>query len=150
MQTKLTGNVLIERKSALMVQVFKNKEDIEKYGHGYRFLISSGPYPYIAFETYTGMKAFLKRNGMKLIRGHWAGQYFLNKDIEEITFWSLSEIENQENVKSYYDLSNGSLVTCYYEVFGDFVKIYRPNPNAKNVYNPLPIYAHIEHQKIYG
>lgn len=63
-------------------------------------------------------------------------------------FWKRSDVpENALPIKA---LSNGSIVTCYYVVTENLVTIYRPNPNAKEVYQPLPIDQHLAHRKIYG
>lgn len=139
-------------KKNLRVTVLKTEEEIERYGHGYKYLIRHGGFnPYMAFRTDTGMKEFLTRNQIKMIKDPMGkNSYILDKDIEERSFWNLGQIENIENCISYYGLSNGSLVTCYSEILDDRVINYRPNPNAKNVYKPLPIEAHIEYQKIYG
>ncbi len=140
------------KENKLRVNVLKDKESIEKFGRGYKYLIRwDGINPYTAFKTDTGMKEFLKRNKMKMVKdSNWENGYILDKPIEERSFWDLSQIENIENCVSYYNLSNGSLVTCYCEVLEDKVINYRPNPNAKKVYNPLPIKAHVEYMKIYG
>lgn len=56
-------------------------------------------------------------------------------------FWKLSDIP--ENVKPFKGLSNGSIVDCYFLNDGKTIHIYRPNPNAKEVYKPLSIKEHI-------
>lgn len=63
-------------------------------------------------------------------------------------FWKLEQIP--AGAKPIKALSNGSIVTCYYTNDGETIKIHRPNPNAKEVYKPLAIPQHIEHQRIYG
>lgn len=63
-------------------------------------------------------------------------------------FFKLSELP--EGVKPFKALSNGSIVTCYFLNDGETIHIYRPNPNAKEVYKPLEISEHISHVKIYG
>jgi hypothetical protein len=65
-----------------------------------------------------------------------------NKTIENKYFWALDELPS--DAKQYTGLSNGSLVDCYYTEDC----IYRPNPNAKEVYNPLPISEHIAFMRI--
>ena len=47
-------------------------------------------------------------------------------------------------------LSNGSIVTCYFLNDGDTVTIYRPNPNAADVYDPMNISQHVAHCQVYG
>lgn len=63
-------------------------------------------------------------------------------------FWSLDDLP--EDAKPIKALSNGSIVTCYFTNDGETIRIYRPNPNAKNVYRPLSIEDHIAHRRIYG
>lgn len=43
-----------------------------------------------------------------------------------------------EGAKPLYCMSNGSMVTCYATNDGDTVTVWRPNPNSKEVYKPLP------------
>ena len=52
--------------------------------------------------------------------------------------------------KPFKALSNGKIVTCYFYNDGKNIKIYRPNPNAEDVYKPLSLYEHIKHKKVYG
>ena len=33
---------------------------------------------------------------------------------------------------------------------GEIIRIYRPNPNYKEVYQPLPLTQHIAHIKLHG
>ena len=63
-------------------------------------------------------------------------------------FWKLSDLP--KGVKPFKALSNGSIVTCYFLNDGEEITIYRPNPNAKEVYKPLEIKEHIAHRNIYG
>ena len=63
-------------------------------------------------------------------------------------FWKLSDLP--EGAKPFKALSNGSIVTCYFLNDGKEITIYRPNPNAKEVYQPLELKEHIAHRKIYG
>ena len=63
-------------------------------------------------------------------------------------FYKLSELP--KGVKPFKAVSNGSIVTCYFLNDGKTIHIFRPNPNAKEVYKPLEINEHISHVKIYG
>lgn len=76
--------------------------------------------------------------------------YRSNYKIIDDSFWKLEELPKR--AKPIKALSNGSIVTCYY--FKDYksntITIYRPNPNAKDVYKPLELEEHINHKKIYG
>ena len=63
-------------------------------------------------------------------------------------FWSLSEVP--DDALPITLLSNGSLCTGYFLNDGKTISIYRPNPNAKEVYKPLSLKAHIEYAMKYG
>lgn len=110
------------------------------------------------FDTEDQMDFFLSRFGVTLSlpevkedKTNGKMEIFtLSKNIRsaDAGFWNRSELpENALPIKA---LSNGSIVTCYYVVTEDLVTIYRPNPNAKEVYQALPIDQHIAHRKIYG
>ena len=60
--------------------------------------------------------------------------YTAEKIITEKSFWKKEEVEG---LKKVVGLSNGYKVDCYifYNIDGINVEIYRPNPNAKEVYN---------------
>lgn len=79
-------------------------------------------------------------------------EYRMNKNIVEPFgyggFWKLEDLP--EGVKPIKALNNGSIVTCYYRSLDDVIEFYRPNPNAKEVYQPLNTELHIAHRKIYG
>lgn len=68
-------------------------------------------------------------------------------------FWTLEELKeksktgNLNNLKKIKGLSNGSLVDCYVEVLDDVVYIYRPNPNAKEVYVKLDFDVQIKYMR---
>ena len=63
-------------------------------------------------------------------------------------FWKREDVPAE--AKPIKALSNGSIVTCYFTNDGETIRIYRPNPNAKEVYKPLTTELHIAHVKIYG
>lgn len=55
-------------------------------------------------------------------------------------FWNIEQLEEMskgQKLKKFKGLSNGSLVDCYVGIGEDRVDIYRPNPNAKNVYQTM-------------
>ena len=59
--------------------------------------------------------------------------YTAEKIITEKSFWKKEEVKG---LKKVIGLSNGSKVDCYIHEIDDInVEIYRPNPNAKEVYN---------------
>ena len=58
--------------------------------------------------------------------------YTAEKIINNISFWKKEEVEGFKKVVG---LSNGSKVDCFINEINDIeVEIYRPNPNAKEVY----------------
>ena len=65
-------------------------------------------------------------------------------------FWKLEDVP--KNATKFKALSNGSIVDCYFkkDKRKKEIRIYRPNPNAKEVYKPLTIDEHIGFQKLYG
>lgn len=63
-------------------------------------------------------------------------------------FKSLDQLP--DGAKPFKALSNGSIVTCYFVNDGEAITIYRPNPNAKAVYEPMNIWDHIRHCARYG
>lgn len=81
--------------------------------------------------------------------------YNLSKDIISHSgcgFWSVEQMLEQANrrrLKSFIGLSNGSLVTCYaaFDDNNNTVEILRPNPNANNVYQKMPLEVEIAYRK---
>lgn len=63
-------------------------------------------------------------------------------------FWNVSEIP--AGAYPIMGFSNGSLVHCYATNDGETIGIYRPNPNAKAVYHPLTIEAHLAYIRAHG
>ena len=51
----------------------------------------------------------------------------------------LKEQSSNKPLKKLKGYSNGSLVDCYISIDEDRVTVYRPNPNAKEVYNRMEI-----------
>jgi len=55
-------------------------------------------------------------------------------------FWSIGQLQEMskgQRLKKFKGLSNGSIVDCYIGISENTVNIYRPNPNAKEVYNEM-------------
>jgi hypothetical protein len=93
--------------------------------------------------TYTQRKSKPSR------RFGWYREYDLDcKFVEGKGFWKLDEMH--EGARPFLGLSNGSVVTCYFTNDGETITIYRPNPNAHEVYQPLPLEEHIKHQMRFG
>lgn len=70
--------------------------------------------------------------------------------IEGPGFWKKKELPT--DAQPFVTLSNGSFCTCYF-LRDDKTKeivIYRPNPNAKEVYDAFPIEKHIAYRNQYG
>lgn len=62
-------------------------------------------------------------------------RYHLSHDFAEKLFWRLEDLpEGVKPVKAY---NNGSMVTCYFRTLEHDVEFYRPNPNAKEVYDAM-------------
>ena len=79
----------------------------------------------------------------------WYREYDLDRKFEDWHgFNSLDQLP--EGAKPFLGLSNGSIVTCYFTNDGETIRIYRPNPNCKQVYKPMPLEEHIAHQKRFG
>lgn len=110
------------------------------------------------FDTVQQLEFFMRTVGMDFTMEEW-------KEIPEYGFWrrgstshrlvthpkyfwSMEEIP--ADARPIKALSNGSIVTCYFTNNGETVTIYRPNPNAHAVYQPLTIEEHIAHRNIYG
>lgn len=113
--------------------------------HGYKYVILNGHSSYDAYRTDRGFDEWLKRTQAKPTDTRQLDgaviTYYGDLDIEERLFWAIDELP--DGVTAYTGLSNGSLVTCYFINDGKLHKIYRPNPNTKDVYKPLDLQSHI-------
>ncbi len=111
------------------------------------------------FNTWQQLQDFLGFTGLKIdlidVReyykpecGRWR-KYIVNKLLDDSnSFWDLSEVPKEaKKIKGH---SNGSLVDCYILNDGDVLHVYRPNPNARAVYQPLPLEEHIAYKKEHG
>lgn len=91
------------------------------------------------------------RDERKTLENGIVREYDINRAIDNRIgggFWKRSDLP--EGARPIKALSNGSIVTCYFTNDGETIKMYRPNPNATDVYKPLPLQQHIEHTRIYG
>ena len=122
----------------------------DKSKNQYKHIITKDSYAYIAFRTDKGVNDFIVRSGAEFTKQsendsieYGKTESFIAKNITllEQSFWEIADIP--ENAQLYKDLSNGSLVDCYYTKENDVYTVYRPNPNAKNVYKPMEIEQHI-------
>lgn len=75
-------------------------------------------------------------------------RYSLDRDFRDDHFNSLQQLP--PDAKPIKALSNGSIVTCYFTNDGQTITVYRPNPNCKDIYDPLPIDQHIAWTRLYG
>lgn len=91
---------------------------------------------YIFKEFYT-IKAFKEWAGYVGLtyRKDDSGQYYANQFLKSAYFWKLEELP--EGCKPVEDWCNGSKVRCFSHNDGKTLTIYRPNPNAKDVYIPM-------------
>ena len=91
---------------------------------------------YIFKEFYT-VKAFMewaKYVGLTY-RKTDSGQYYTNQFLKDEYFWKLEDLPDE--CKPVEDWSNGRKVRCFAHKKDDTITIYRPNPNAKDVYVPM-------------
>jgi hypothetical protein len=118
-------------------------------GIGYHYCISE-TFSVEAYKTEKGYNEYLKRTGLvpELVRegidSRTGGQfktYRLNGQYNEKGFWSIDEIP--ADAKQFKGLSNGHYVDCYCATVDGIPTIFRPNPNAKEVYKPGTIQEHI-------
>ena len=130
-------------------------EPKEMNDYGYKYTIGwLGCGMCQAYRTEEGFKNFLKVYNLKIDFVEEQNYKMTDKKIkiyhfkpftlEENYFWNIEEIKG---FNAYVGLCNGSYVVCYYKHVKNGVKIMRPNPNAKNVYNELNYY---EMAKIWG
>lgn len=89
---------------------------------------------------------FIKRLGITLQPatfscGPGADFYNVKESFAEASFWHKSEVP--KDARPILGHSNGSIVKCYWRKVNDVIELYRPNPNAKEVYKPLPLDLHI-------
>ena len=81
--------------------------------------------------------------------GKWR-MYSVNRKLNNRTpgFWKREQVP--EGAKPIRLHSNGSIVTGYILNDGETLHVYRPNPNAKEVYKPLILKKHIKYVKDKG
>lgn len=141
----------------MAIYVTKIEKPDDRFHQGYKYIITLDSISYEAYKTEKGFKFFVKSRNLKLIKtsDQETKQYGrVETFTDEITtiddryFWELSDIPN--NAVKFTGLSNGSLVDCYYLNEGNKTTIYRPNPNAKEVYKPLDLNAHIAYMRENG
>lgn len=79
--------------------------------------------------------------------------YNLSKNINNPCgggFWNmeqLKEMSKGQRLKKIKGLSNGSIVDCYIGIGENIIDIYRPNPNAKEVYKKMELSEELEYRR---
>lgn len=79
--------------------------------------------------------------------------YNLSKNINNPCnggFWSMEQLQEMskgQKLKKIKGLSNGSIVDCYIGIGENVVDIYRPNPNAKNVYKRMELLDELNYRR---
>lgn len=119
---------------------------------GYRYLICSvegsfDPGTKLAFKTPSGLKYFMQNYGLTIDkatviendmrsigRGRTVQFYFKPRKVVCQFFWKLAEIP--DGAKPFVALVNGNYVTNYAFDNGGETLIFKPNPNAADVYIP--------------
>lgn len=125
--------------------------------YGYKFLIHAGANSWTAFRTVKGFKYFMSNYGLEIDRDtvqtfkDFEGNPGIHcqmkaHEVETCYFWNLEDIP--EGSTPFIGMENGSYVNCYSNIKNGKSTIYKPNPNAKNVYIPYDHRA-VSHQ-IYG
>ena len=126
--------------------------DGKTVGCGCRFVVTRDGSAWTAFRTVRGFKYFLDEYGLKIdrnhtrmydLRGQGEGRCIVTacypKDIAELYFWDMKEVP--EGAKPHIQTVNGSYVHCYLLHRGGCTVVYKPNPNAKDVYVPFDYWA---------
>ena len=118
----------------------------------YLELARNTTFHFASFRTLEQAEKFFKKFKIKLeLQGNYFGGLSIfkcNKIFDDRYFWKLEDLP--QNAKKIKALSNGSIVDCYYTTNRKEVIFWRPNPNAKDIYKPLSLEKHIEHEKIHG
>jgi hypothetical protein len=122
--------------------------DGKTVGCDYRFTIQQGALSWTAFRTVNGFRRFLRLTGLEVdasrteYRNNTATggskivlMWCKPRQIEDDRyFWKLADVP--ADAEHFIGLCNGSYVDCYALREPEKTIIYRPNPNAKNVYRP--------------
>ena len=135
-------------------------EDLKKYNamqapHQYRdhkIIIHDGSWHFSRMDTREQLYDFCKLLGIEItekINDDGLFSYYRTNttltDMNNLTFWDLSDVPT--NATKIKGLSNGAIVDCYFLRDGDNLTIYRPNPNAKNVYKEMEFKKEMEFRR---
>lgn len=93
-----------------------------------------------SFYNKESYERFLKKTGLHLTLDAYLTHdgttvYQVRERVQECYFWNRLQVPLFVHRTTL--LSNGSYVTGYWKRNGDKISIYRPNPNAWKVYNPI-------------
>lgn len=103
------------------------------------------------FPSIGSMAAFCKRFRLHLKPTEQypnVKKYAVRERFHDRLFINVEELpSNAEPMKV---LSNGSIVTGYVSRDGDVITVWRPNPNVKSIYDPMPLDEHIAYEKANG
>ena len=133
----------------------KNERYNRYDGYHHPYIFHSGMWHFGRFSSMEYLQEFLDfaRLTMELTEekntnaGKWKIWKVNVQDIQEHGFWNTDTIPEEARCKSFLGLSNGATVRCYLYNDGNVLHVYRPNPNAKNVYTPLSLEEEIAHRR---
>ena len=136
----------------LLITIVKNlKEHNEKFKYQDRrseIIIHYGMWHFSSCKTIEQLNKFTKVLGIEYFLHEEKDNmkvYITNTVVKEKLFWELKELPS--DVKKIKGLSNGSIVDCYFNKKENVLNVYRPNPNAKNVYKKMDFKKELEYRK---
>lgn len=134
-----------EEKQMISITIYLDEKTSEC---GYKYVVQRDCMAWTAYRTDSGFRRFLALYGLKINpqftqlhdmqavgKGRVITTACYDKRVTDGRyFWSLDEVP--ENARRFVSLCNGEYVDCYITDDGQTATVYRPNPNAKNVYIP--------------
>ena len=135
-------------------------EDLEKYNaiqapsqrRENKIIIHDGGWHFSRMDTREQLQDFCRLLGIEItekINDDGLLSYYRTNttllDMSNLTFWDLSDVPT--NATKIKGLSNGAIVDCYFLRNGNDLTIYRPNPNAKNVYKKMEFEKEMEFRR---
>lgn len=121
--------------------------------NGWQWYLAEFPTEKAFFKwlSYCGLEVKLEEKGKALNPecGKWE-RYSVNRKLNDNAgyFWKKEQVPKEAKPIKLH--SNGSIVTGYILNDGETLHVYRPNPNAKEVYKPLELNEHIKYIKENG
>lgn len=113
--------------------------------------IADWQYHVARFPSIKSMAQFCKRFKLHLKpieQYEGVKKYAVRERFQDRLFITTEDLPS--NAEPMNVLSNGSIVTGYVSREGDKITVWRPNPNVKSIYNPMPLEEHIAYQKEHG